>query len=175
MSTFGVKLRKVVTKTNNSNAASGAYLTLSPSQKESVGNLLVIDSDIKTILDRQSIDKNTIIDAFKSGYIPLILIIQMIAKNETDKGIVVPLLVKYINQVANASSSSSTSSAAAIPSSSTSSATISVATPKKMTKEEIAKLTEANLGGGARRRKRKTKKVRKSRRTRRNKKNNQPN
>ena len=39
-----------------------------------------------------------------------------------------------------------------------------------MTKEEIAALTEADLGGGARRRKRKTKKARKTRRTRRNKK-----
>jgi hypothetical protein len=164
----GLKLRKVVTKTNNSNAASVAYLTLSPSQKESVGNLLVNDTDIKTILDRQSIDKNTIIDAFKSGYIPLILIIQMIAKNETDKGIVVPLLVKYINQVANPSSSSSSSSAAAIPSSSINSATISVAAPKKMTKEEITALTVEDLGGGARRRKRKTKKARKTHRTRRN-------
>ena len=80
------------------------------------------------------------------------------------------LLEDAIPRAKNNSKSSGSTSAAAPAVSSSSSLSTSAAAPKQMTKEEIAALTEADLGGGARRRKRKTKKARKTRRTRRNKK-----
>ena len=164
------------------------YSQLTRPQIQKLGEILFTNEKFIDFLDNRGISesqrdqimdifmKETSINSLPNAIRPMVLIPQFnqIITTMNLKGAEAnpfyDLLEDAIPIAKNNSKSSGSTSAAAPAVSSSSSLSTSAAAPKQMTKEEIAALTEADLGGGARRRKRKTKKARKTRRTRRNKK-----
>jgi hypothetical protein len=162
------------------------YSQLTRKQIQKLGEILFANEKFIDLLDNRGISesqrnqireifmKETSINSLPNAIRPMVLIPQFnqIITTMNLKGAEAnpfyDLLEAAIPLAKNNSKSILSTSAAAPAVSSSSSLSTSAAAPRVMTTEEINALTEADLGGGARRRKRKTKKARKIRRTRRN-------